>query len=49
MKTPSVDRYLKDDRQWPRHLRLAHARYQRSVCKPDMAAFWDAIIERNNP
>lgn len=46
----TVDEFLKSDRQWPRHLRIAHARHQLSVLdKRDDTArhFWQQVLERN--
>ena len=39
--------YLIADRQWPRHLRIAHAEHQLAQCKPDMKSFWQTIIKAN--
>lgn len=43
-----IEAYLASDRQWPRHLRIQHAEYQRSIAKTeDDKRFWSAIIKRN--
>jgi len=44
----SVTEYLKQDRQWPRHLRVAHANYQKRNTGDDEAKkFWSNIIAAN--
>lgn len=43
-----VDAYVLADRQWPRHLRIQHAEYQRTVAKNDEERrFWRAVLQRN--
>ncbi len=45
-----VETYLPTDRQWPRHLRIAHAQYQmHQLPKGSLGqAFWKEIIKRND-
>jgi hypothetical protein len=40
--------YLKSDRQWPRELRIANARYQLSVTESPQHSFWQAVIDANS-
>ncbi len=44
-----VEAYLPEDRQWPRHLRIAHAHYQlQQHAKGTLgAAFWRNVIKAN--
>lgn len=43
-----LQEYLKTDRQWPRHLRIAHARYELKQSKSAYSqAFWHAVIKAN--
>lgn len=43
-----VEKYLKADRQWPRVLRLAHARMQfKQSTDPAEKHFWRDVIEAN--
>lgn len=43
--------FLKSDRQWPRHLRIAHAKLrlkQSKAAKDELAVeFWNAVISAN--
>lgn len=40
--------FLKSDRQWPRHLRIAHAHMQeRKVDTAGEKEFWRKVIEAN--
>lgn len=40
--------FLKSDRQWPRHLRIAHANMQlRNAMMEVDQSFWHAVIEVN--
>lgn len=45
----SVEEYLKQDRQWPRHLRIKHAQYQLLRTSPKSAEekFWNAVLAAN--
>lgn len=49
--TPEVRDYVKQDRQWLRPLRIAHAKYQlaKSQRENDAARvlFWQAVLEAN--
>lgn len=43
-----LNRFLKEDRQWPRHLRISHAKMQ--LFKADTLAtadFWKAVLDAN--
>ena len=41
--------YLKSDRQWPRRLRRAHAKYQQRNAKTDTEKrFWKDVIKANS-
>jgi hypothetical protein len=52
-----VESYIKQDRQWPRQLRIAHAKMQMGIClkrnmmfNPEAQAkvnFWQAVLQRN--
>ena len=48
---PDIEEYLKHDRQWPRPLRIDHAKFQLRLANEagdkDFAEFWEAVIERN--
>lgn len=41
----SLEDYLKQDRQWPRRLRLDHARH--CLATYGDTEFWKKVIERN--
>lgn len=44
----TVEKWNKQDRQWPRQLRLDHARYQKRVAKDDATRkFWSDVIRAN--
>ena len=44
----TVEEWNKQDRQWPRHLRLDHDRYQKRVAKDDATRkFWSDVIRSN--
>ncbi len=46
---PKVQEYLKQDRQWPRWLRIAHAQYQLRMAKTDAdRTFWRAVRKANS-
>ena len=51
MFLPDIEEYLKDDRQWPRPLRIAHAKLELRLAneadEKGLAEFWEAVIERN--
>jgi hypothetical protein len=44
-----VEEYIRQDRQWPRQLRINHAKMQMMKAKDqsDEERFWRAIIARN--
>lgn len=45
---PALEKFLKADRQWPRHLRIAHASCQlRNAPTEKLRSFWRAVIRRN--
>jgi len=39
--------YLKADRQWPRELRIAHAKYMMAKY-PERAGFFEQVIKANS-
>ena len=39
--------YLKNDRQWTRELRIAHAKYMMKI-NPDKAEFFKRVLEKND-
>lgn len=44
-----VQEYLKQDRQWPRWLRVAHAKYQLSIANTEAdRVFWRQIRRANS-
>jgi len=43
-----VEEYIREDRQWPRHLRINHARMQLAKAGSELSRnFWRAILQRN--
>jgi hypothetical protein len=44
--SPEVEAYLKEDRQWPRRLRIAYAK-SRLLDAPYDRKFWVAVIKAN--
>lgn len=41
--------YLKQDRQWPRWLRIAHAQYQLRIAKTEVdRVFWREVRKANS-
>lgn len=43
-RSVSLNEFLKADRQWPRHLRIAHARL---MMQADNKEFWKAVLKAN--
>jgi hypothetical protein len=44
----TITEYLKADRQWPRHLRIAHAEYKlKAATNYKEKEFWQAVLEAN--
>lgn len=44
----AVENFIKNDRQWTRPMRIAHAKYQLSIAKnADDKEFWTEILNRN--
>lgn len=53
MKTPNmeerVNAYLKDDRQWLRHIRIAHAKAKLSRAETlEEKEFWQHVLKANS-
>ena len=43
-----IEEYILQDRQWPRSLRINHAKMQLAKAKSDFSRnFWRAILQRN--
>jgi hypothetical protein len=48
MLTEDLQKYLKEDRQWFRSQRIAHALYKRKIATTrDEKQFWTAVLEAN--
>lgn len=46
----SVAQFIKQDRQWTRHCRIAHAKYQLGNASNDAEKdFWEAVLMANAP
>ncbi len=42
-----LDKFLKEDRRWKRHVRIAHAKLQISRTSHDERDFWVAVLMAN--
>lgn len=48
MQQAELDKYLRGDRAWFRHQRIAHAKYKLSLdLTPQEKAFWKSVVEAN--
>jgi hypothetical protein len=43
-----LEQYLREDRQWPKHLRIAHAKYRMKMAESkEDKSFWKQVILAN--